>query len=180
MRCDLSASGPLPRRRRSRARSWCTVVALVGLLAGPWRPAHAQGAGFRPTAQWEGLAALAVSGSAAAEAGFGVNVPAGFYARIAAVAVAGAPLGGSGPRVVRTEVVGRFLADPFREGRWGPYAGGGVAAVWRDGERVRPTMVFVVGTDFPLRQRWTPAVEAAVGGGVRVSLVFRRARTAGR
>lgn len=162
---------------RTQVPARLAVVATVLLKAGSLA---AQGIEIRPAVQPEVHAGVIVSASSSAVTGVGVNVPAGLYVRLAASAAAGIGLGAGGGTVVRAEVVGRFLTDPFREGRWGPYAGGGIAASWRDGDRGRPALLVLVGTDLPRHGGWTPSLEFAVGAGARLQVAFRRARTQGR
>jgi hypothetical protein len=169
-----------PRPRPAAARLRGVVAACVGLMVAAPASAPAQQFGIRPTVQPELRAAVVVSGTSSAMAGAAVNVPAGLYLRVAASLDGGIAAGSDPGATARVELTGRFLADPFHEGRWGPYAGGGVAGSWRTHDHGRPALVLVVGTDLPSRGRWTPAVELGVGGGARVLVAFRRTRLAGR
>jgi hypothetical protein len=76
----------------------------------------------------------------------------------------------------RLEVTGRFLLDPFAERRRGLYAGGGVV-VRHDGDaNPDARLVLLVGVEGEPRVRRIRSLEIALGGGVRVGLVIRRAR----
>lgn len=155
-----------------------TPAALVALTP---PPLLAQDYVFAPRAQWEVRADGRFGASRAARFGAGVNVPAGYYVRLGAAA-------GLGPvrqdrRTVagaQVEAVARYLLDPFREIRWGPYAGAGVSASWEDTARWRGHLVALIGLEGPERGRWRTAVELGLGGGLRAGVVMRRARANGR
>ena len=161
---------------RTRTRIVMLLVAL-GLLP---LTASAQGIRFMPTVQPE-LRADAVFGSRGiAAVGGGLNAPAGYYVRVASMVSAGREFGPKPATAWRAELSARFLADPFAERGWGPYGGGGVALDWRDGRAGRAAIMLIAGADVPSHARWRPAIEVAVGGGTRLSVVLRRARTSGR
>jgi hypothetical protein len=143
--------------------------------------AEAQGGfQFLPRVQTEARIETIVASSPSVLAGFGFNVPAGYFTRVGSNVSAGRVLGDSTANTARAELVARFLADPFREGRWGFYGGGGVGVIWTEGLRGRASFVLTAGVDFPGRSGWPPSLEVAVGGGLRAALVFRPARRAGR
>ena len=107
----------------------------------------------------------------------GLETDAGLYARIAGVVGVGADRWGAS---ARGEAVARFILDPLRQARRGPYLGGG-AGVRRDGHgETRGYLLAVIGVEGKgpgaTRSGWAPAVEAGIGGGARLSLVLRRAR----
>jgi len=111
------------------------------------------------------------------EAGLGLTVPAGIYVRSGLIAGLGAGRHGVEGR---TDFVSRFSLDPFRQSRWAPYAGGGLSGRYRsklDGGS-RAYLLFFLGVEGPLAvgqmSGWVPAVEAGLGGGVRVAVIFRR------
>ena len=166
----------------SRLRSLSVAGGLAALIASnaAWEAACAQAFRFVPTVQGELRTELSVTGRSVAAVGAALNVPAGYYVRIGAGVAAGREIGANPQNAGRAEVTVRFLADPFAEGRWGPYAGAGVGMDWRDNQFGRTAAVLVAGTDLPTRARWQPAVEVGVGGGARVAVVLRRARRAGR
>lgn len=127
---------------------------------------------------------LRIVGAATAQpsiaAGAGINVPAGYYVRVGATLLAGRTTGSRAETFARTELHARFLADPFREERRGPYAGAGVAVDWPAHAAANAAVLVLVGTDLPGRAGWRPAVEVSAGGGVRVALILRRTRRSGR
>lgn len=157
-----------------RRPSLCLAAALGAA------PLGAQGFAFVPVTQPEAHAIALAGAQGAALAGFGANRPAGYYVRVGVLAAAGSALGPVPGPAARVAMTARFLADPFREGRWGGYAGGGLVADWRPRGHGRAALEFVVGADLPGRAAWRPAVEVGVGNGVRLSLVLRRARRSGR
>ena len=163
--------------RAGAVRRISAVIAASALAASP---GAAQAFRVLPTVQPETTTGVVVTGTAALVAGFGLNVPAGYYLRIAPTVSAGkAAFSGAGT-VVRAEVVGRFLADPFRQRRRGAYFGAGLASEWRTGDSGRPALILVAGVDLFDRAGWRPGLEMAVGGGLRISVVTRRTRTAWR
>ena len=154
------------------------LPATLGALA---TPMPAQGFRFAPKVQPELRFQAVAADYSAVLAGVGLNVPAGFYVRVAAGAAAGTQFGGSGARVVEADVAVRFLADPFQERRWGAYAALGVRGAWEERREGRPAITLAVGTEFPGSPgSWRPTVEAGVGGGARVVLSFKPGRRAGR
>jgi hypothetical protein len=160
----------MPSRVRAAAlAALCTVVAPC---------ARAQGFAFTPAVQPEWHADVVVAREAAAYVGAGLNVPAGYYARLVATAVAGRTADGAS--AARLEESARFLVDPFHEERWGPFAAAGIGVDWRDHERARPYLALSVGADLPSRGGWVTAVEAGIGGGARIGVTIRRARRTGR
>ncbi|MEN9791661.1 MAG: hypothetical protein RLZZ63_1319 [Gemmatimonadota bacterium] len=125
---------------------------------------------------------VAPTPAAGIAAGLGVNVRAGYYARVGMHAVAGIARRDDGfVGVQRLEAVSRFLFDPFGEFPRGVYGGGGFAVRHTPGDPVRGDLVVVVGMEGPLGTRRTiPAVELALGGGARLSVVYRQRRRVGR
>ena len=165
MRGRLARLAPL-------ARLACTAVVL-GAAA---RPAAAQ-------ARAQLRADVLTGDRLAVHAGAGVETDAGLYARLALVGGAGvSDVGGDGAASARVEGVARFLLDPLRESRRGPYLGGGVGVRYDDGDRARGYLLAVIGVEGggPGRRGWAPALEVGIGGGARVSVVLRRARPNGR
>ncbi len=154
------------------------VLALLTSVAAP--SANAQRFRIQPTVQPEVRTFASAATDWSAGAGIGFNVPAGYYVRIAPMLIAGRRLGESPQDFARVELVGRFSLDPFRQSRWGPWAGAGVAAEWERDAHGRALVVLALGTDFPGTSGWRPSVELAVGGGTRVSLGLKPVRRAGR
>ena len=115
--------------------------------------------------------------SGGVEAGYGFTVPAGIYVRSGLVAGIGAGRHGAEGR---TDLIGRFSLDPFRQSRWAPYAGAGLSGRYRserDGGSHAYVLVYL-GLEGPLaagaRQGWVPALEVGLGGGARVGVILRR------
>jgi hypothetical protein len=153
------------------------VAVLVTVGAAPL---GAQAFVFATVTQAEVHALAVASARGGLLAGFGVNQPAGYYVRVGGLVAAGAATGPVAGTAARVGLTARFLADPFQEGRWGPYAGAGLVADWRPGAHGRAALELMAGTDLPGRAPWRPAVELGVGNGVRVSLAFRHTRRSGR
>lgn len=112
--------------------------------------------------------------------GIGMNVPADYPVRVAGTVAFEPALKAGDPSAVRVEAVGRFLGDPFRETRWGPYVGAGLGATFAQGDHGRASIVAVTGAELPGRQGWRPSLEVGIGGGVRAQVVLRHARRNGR
>lgn len=157
---------------------------MIGLL---WpllaRPLGAQAADPRqaPAApQWELRADAAAARTPDAFAGAGVNLRAGWYVRVGALLAAGAVRGrdevwrGS----QRADLAVRFHLDPFGERPIGLYGGAGISAKFVEG-RSDPVLTLLVGLEGARRGAWVPALELAVGGGVRAGLALRRTRRGG-
>jgi len=87
------------------------------------------------------------------------------------------PPGGALVGVQRAEAVARFHFDPLRQTRHGVYAGGGIGARHAPGGPLRALLVALLGVEGPPHGGIATAVEAGVGGGARVGVVLRRART---
>lgn len=155
------------------------AVFLAGALLAP-APLLAQGDFVSATAQAELRAVVAASPPGGAGIGLGVNVPAGYYARVGAVASATRDWGGSGGTRIVAGITGRLLLDPFAESAWGVYVGGGLGVEWRDGAHGRPAITVQLGLSMPGRGRWERAVELEAGGGLRAALVLRPRRARGR
>jgi hypothetical protein len=113
-------------------------------------------------------------------AGLVVNIPAGYYVRIATSVDAGRELHSGGGPALRAEVAARFMTDPFHQSRWGLYGGGGLVGDWREGTRGRGAILIVAGAEFPGRDGWRPAVEAAGGAGLRIGVAVKPVRRTGR
>lgn len=155
------------------------AVFLAGAVIAP-APLLAQGDFVSSTAQVEWRAVVAASPAAGAGIGAGVNVPAGYYARVGLAGSAVSDWDGKGGTTFTAGVASRFLFDPFAESAWGAYGGGGLGIEWRDGQRGRPAITVQVGVAMPGGGRWERALELEAGGGLRVSLVLRPRRARGR
>lgn len=108
----------------------------------------------------------------AVHAGAGVTWRLGTYLRSGVVAGIGAAGSGASGRI---DFVNRFHLDPFRENRYGPYAGGGVSARFDDNRTGRVFLLLIVGVDGPVARGVTTSFEAGLGGGARLGVVIRRA-----
>ena len=147
------------------------VVAIF--LVGSVADAPAQPTRWRPIVRAD-LFAAAVD---AAHIGAGAATDLGSYVRLdAMLGIGAARVGDRTAASGRGEVMGRFVLDPFRQRRWGPYVGAGLIARLDDDEPVRGLVALVLGTEFPGGARWTRAVELGFGGGVRLGFVLRGAR----
>lgn len=114
--------------------------------------------------------------------GVGVNRRFGWYARGGATLSVGAVRDGDGwAATQRLELVSRFLFDPFGEHRRGVYGGVGVAVRHLAGDVTRPELVLVAGVEGPrVGNAPIPSVEVALGGGLRIGMVWRKRRPVGR
>ena len=110
-------------------------------------------------------------------AGAGATTDLGSYVRLDAVVGAGIARAGE-ERVgsARAEVVGRFLLDPYRQSRWGVYAGGGLILRHDDGPGTSGYVTLLAGAELPGAAGMQPALELGIGGGTRIGLVLRRGR----
>ncbi len=155
-------------------------TAFALLLLGP-APLSAQGYVFVPRIQPEVRAEAVVARRLAALVMGGANVPIGMYVRAGAAVGAGVADAENGAVVaMRADLAIRFLLDPFAENAWGPYAGGGLTARRDGAERSRAGLLLVLGVEGRRARHWTPAVEVALGEGVRFAVVLRKKRTNGR
>lgn len=111
------------------------------------------------------------------QAGVGVNLPLGSYARL--------EVDGAGGVTRREEVdyhsgrgdaIVRFLLDPFAESAWGLSIGGGMSALFAEGARTRGYLVAVGDLEAPRMGSIVPAVQVGLGGGLRVGIVARAYR----
>jgi hypothetical protein len=111
------------------------------------------------------------------EAGFGISIPSGIYARTGFVT--GLGVGRHGVEG-RTDLLSRFSLDPFRQSRWALYGAGGISGRYRTEEDggSRAYLLLVVGLEGPLplgrTSGWVPLIEAGLGGGARVGVGLRR------
>ena len=159
------------------ARRGVLGVALVASAV----PLAAQGYIVTPKLQPEVRVEAVVAQRASTLVMAGANVPMGLYVRAGAAAGVGAvAVGGRARLAQRADFSLRFLLDPFAETGWGPYVGGGFT-VRRDGtDRGDAGLLLALGVEGRRGRRWSPAVELALGEGVRAALVLRRSRTNGR
>jgi hypothetical protein len=136
---------------------------------------------LKPPVQFAMRADLLGGPPAGAQLGVGANVLAGDYVRIGVDVAGGAAMrDGATFASGRADVVARYLLDPFGEFRWGPYVGGGVTGYWDRQATRRADLLVVVGIEGPVRSGWRTAFELGIGGGARLGVVLRRARSNGR
>jgi hypothetical protein len=117
------------------------------------------------------------------ELGAGAAIPMGNYVRIALLAGGGlarddrvgSRAGGDRVAAARADVVARFQIDPFHQSRRALYGGGGVSYLTSEGERGRIYITLVAGLELRDRGHIAPAIELALGGGVRLGVALRRA-----
>ncbi len=141
---------------------------------------RAQGSFVSPGPQAEARVLVAASPHGGAGAGLGVNVPAGYYVRAGPGVTLVRDGAREGSTTLGAEVTARFLLDPFRESRWGAYAGVGLAAAWHDGCSGRAYIALQAGVALPGGGSWERSLEVDVAGGLRAALVLRPSRARGR
>jgi len=109
------------------------------------------------------------------QAGAGVSLPLGYYARLGVVAAGGVTQRddtslGSG----RLDLVTRFLFDPFREARWGLSVGGGLTVTHVAQEEWRELVLVLIDLETPpVKRKIVPAIQLGLGGGTRVGVAVR-------
>lgn len=118
------------------------------------------------------------------ELGGGAAVPVGTYVRLAFLAGAGVArsdareaTGDGHGTAARADVIARFQVDPFHQSARGLYGGAGASYLAARGERGRVYLALVAGIELRDRGHVAPALEVALGGGVRVGFALRRAAT---
>ena len=132
-------------------------------------------------AQVEARAEYIGARTSSLQVGAGLTLPAGRYIRLGTVVTGGvATHGGDARGAARADLLARFLLDPFRESPVGVYGIGGVSALYDGFEETRPRILLGVGVETRPRGRRVLAAEVALGGGVRIAIVLRRARRSGR
>jgi hypothetical protein len=112
------------------------------------------------------------------QVGGGASIDAGPSVRIALLAGAGVQWRDDGiTGVQHVEAIARYQLDPFREARRGVYLAGGVDILHVAGEpTLRPALVALIGLEGRPHGGVATALEAGVGGGVRVGLALRGTR----
>lgn len=109
-----------------------------------------------------------------AQAGVGITIPMGLYVRLAAIGAMGPEWrGGKTELTGRTDIIGRFLLDPFRQMPVALSMGGGVTVPYERGATVRPLLAAVIDIEGKRRGGLTPALQVGLGGGARVGLGLR-------
>ena len=154
-----------------------TAASLVGAIrAGAQQPSS-----WLAGLQREVRADLLVRDVPASDLGGGLVATAGDYGRLAFIVGAGAEWRGQrAAGTAHVDVVSRWLLDPFGQLRWGLYGGAGATVRWTADARARPWLLLVAGAEGPEHGGWRPAIEFGLGGGARLGVVLRRARTGAR
>lgn len=165
--------------RASVLASGALMVALCALVS----PARAQGqtplqvrgpAGTVPEIRLDGTFGTLSHLQVAA----GLQFPAGTYLRLALLGGLGqAWQDGERRSISRLEGQGRFHLDPLQEASLGLYGLGGVAVINDDLDGWDARLVLGAGVELPSTRRLRWAVEAAVAGGLRLSVVLRGVRS---
>lgn len=131
--------------------------------------------------QWEGRFVSVLSPSIGAMGGAGMNIRAGWYARLGLALTAGAVRDGDAwASTQRIEATARFMFDPFAERRRGFYAGAGIGAEHHADRPTRGLLLGVVGVEGAATGSVVPAIELTLGGGARLGIVLRARRLVGR
>lgn len=108
------------------------------------------------------------------QAGAGITVPMGVYVRLAAIGALGPQFRDGGTQLTgRTDVIARFLLDPFRQMPVALSMGGGVSVPYERSGRIRPMLTAVIDVEGKRRGGLTPALQVGLGGGVRVGVALR-------
>jgi hypothetical protein len=149
--------------------------AAILTLATAQTPLRAQGSPVQLEARADGIFAA----TDAIHAGLGANVRMGTYLRVGALGALGAAFDGEGSHPsARVDATARFLLDPLRQSRWGPYGGGGASLRHESDAGWRGYLLIFLGIDGPtIGGRVDPALEVGLGGGTRVGLVLRGPRS---
>ena len=138
---------------------------------------RAQRSGDARAPQFELRGDALVARVTSAQLGAGANVPLGNYVRLGATGAVGNTFVGSRARPSgRVDLIARFLLDPYRENRWGPYACGGMSALHDDGGDWNGAIVAVIGLEGPATAARRTALEVGLGGGTRIGVVVRWGR----
>jgi len=150
------------------------LVHMASLWMGLATSAAAQSARIQPELRADGIFGSANTYHAAA----GVSTPLGNYIRVSLMAGGGVTVANSESTASgRVDIVGRFLIDPYRQQRWGPYGGAGVSVRRERDATGRAYLVAMLGIEGPPGPLFVPALEIGLGGGTRVGLILRRSLT---
>jgi hypothetical protein len=153
-------------------------VASAALATATLASARAGAQAGAPAPFWiqpELRADLLAAHTTSAQLGAALSIPLGLYVRGSLAAGAGTAWRDDHTDAAgRIDATARFLLDPFRERRWGPYGLAGGSARY-EADRWRPYLLIGVGVEGPANHGFVPALELAMGGGVRVGISIRRA-----
>ena len=150
---------------------WLTCLLTIPTLAAALGAQEPQRRRILPELRADVVTGDVVSAQTAA----GVHITSGTYVRVAL-------LGGYGRAwndeahgaSYRMEVQGRFHLDPLRTTRFGLYGLGGVVTSHDPFADWQSRLVLGAGVELPAYARATLAVEAALAGGLRISVATRR------
>lgn len=165
----------------ARARA-LTVLRAAAALAIPLVTRHAAAQGGGPRAAGDPLLRPSVGATVVFDAhplglvNAGVEGDAGLYARLGLTAGIGASDASRAHAVGELDATGRFLLDPLRQSARGVYATGGLALRVERATRPRVLVLAGLGVEGRPVGRVMPAVEAGLGGGVRLGVVLRPVR----
>ncbi len=110
--------------------------------------------------------------------GAGVNIGAGYYQRVELDGALGARRRGAGlVGTARADALLRLLLDPFGQQRWALSLAGGLSLRDEAGDKVRPYLAGAMELEGPISHGIRMAYQLGLGGGVRLGVVIRRART---
>jgi hypothetical protein len=153
---------------RSLVRGAAIVCALLVVA----RVTAAQGLVPPPYAEYR-LDAIDGHGTTV-QGGLGLTVPMGIYVRVAAIGGIGSQWrDGRTLLAGRTDVIVRFVLDPFRQTPFGLSVGGGISVPYEQNVVTRPYLTAIVDVEGRAHGRITPAVQIGLGGGARIGLAFR-------
>jgi hypothetical protein len=111
----------------------------------------------------------------AAQVGGGFHVNSGTYMRLALLGGYGRTWSGDQSSLsYRIELQGRFHLDPARNSRFGLYGIGGILSNHDDFAKWQSRIVAGAGVELPAHSRATLAVDFALAGGFRFSILTRR------
>ncbi len=149
---------------------WCVLlIALAAPIAAPAQP------GREPVTRSEVRVDAIFARVTLLQAGVGAAFRTGYNVRLHVAAAGGVALkDGEQKSSARGDATLRLLLDPFGESRNGVSIGGGVSVLHDGFEKTRPVGVVVLALEGAPRAPIVWAVEAALGGGVRVGVVLRR------
>jgi hypothetical protein len=158
----------------TRVRSGACRVALLAVIvagvAGAQRPSAAMP--FRPAFRLD----LITDRDPSLQAALGVGIVTAYNTRLSVDVGGGAVSRATGTRAAaRVDLLGRWLSDPFGQGRWGLNAGGGVGLRAEPSAAPRVVALVVVGLEGRSDGQWVRGVEVGLGGGVRAGVTVKRA-----
>jgi len=157
-----------------RSQGIALLMVFAGVQVAGAQTTSDRGSPLRFVARLDAFAARAN----AVHAGLGATTDLGNYARLDVIlAAGGARANDITVASGRAELVGRFLLDPFRQSRWGFHGGAGLIARFDAGASGRGYLTVLLGAELPGAGQTRPALEVGIGGGTRVGVVIRRART---